>query len=140
MYSTSEVTARRERLGFVSAKPVVRVNIPQAKPRDIINVAAPVVEDAIAPAPEWLIPPSHWQVIVREVCEKYGISKLDLISARRAVPYTHARHEAMYRMRHETPLSLPQIGKKLGGRDHTTVWSGINSHIRRLGANDDSKE
>lgn len=44
----------------------------------------------------------------------------------------HARQYAMWRMRQETTQSLPQIGRFLGGRDHTTVLYGVRRHAQRL--------
>ena len=37
-------------------------------------------------------------------------------------------------MREETDASLPQIGRALGGRDHTTVLYGLKCHAERMAA------
>lgn len=76
----------------------------------------------------------RWKAIISEVCEKYGIDWIELASHRRSVPAVIARHEAMYRMRHETVMSLPAIGRRLGGRDHTSVIHGIRRHEERMAA------
>ena len=47
---------------------------------------------------------------------------------------THARHVAMYMLRQHTNLSLEQIGRLTGGRDHTTVLHGVNKITRLLGS------
>jgi chromosomal replication initiation ATPase DnaA len=39
----------------------------------------------------------------------------------------------MYRLRTETGLSFPQIGLRLGGRDHSTVIHGVKTHCKRNG-------
>lgn len=75
----------------------------------------------------------QWKSIIAEICEKHGIDWLDLASHRRSTEIVIARHEAMYRMRRETTMSLPAIGRKLGGRDHTTVLHGIRKHEQRMG-------
>lgn len=72
--------------------------------------------------------------ILVEVAAKYGVTVLDIKSARRTRKLIIPRHEVCWRARHETLLSLPQIGRQLGGRDHTTILSGIRAHARRIGA------
>lgn len=74
----------------------------------------------------------HWKRIRMEVCQKHGISLVDLIGQRRDRLSAKARHEAFYRMRHETTMSLPAIGRRMGGRDHTTVMNGIKRHEMRM--------
>ena len=105
------------------------------KPRDVIHVMTPPKPvEAPEPFPDTVLPTSHWRVIVREVCEKYGIPVVDLYSDRRARHIVHARQEAMYRIRHETTLSYPQIGLRLGRKHHTTVYHGVLEHAKRLEA------
>lgn len=107
---------------------------PQPKPHDVIHVM-PEPEPVEPPTPPpSLMPVSHWRVIVRDVCEKHGVILADLLSIRRNKAVVAARHEAMYRMRHETTLSYPQIGKRMGGRDHSTVVYGVWKHEQRLEA------
>lgn len=77
-------------------------------------------------------PQPNWRIICAEVCAKHDITAAELLSARRPVRLVMARHEAMWRLKNETSMSLPQIGRRLGGRDHTTVISGIKAHERRL--------
>lgn len=77
---------------------------------------------------------AHWRVICREVCVKHNIGIADLMSARRDQKTVLARHEAMYRMKHETNLSYPQIGKRMGGRDHSTVIFAVKRHAERMEA------
>lgn len=42
----------------------------------------------------------------------------------------------MYLARRLTPLSLPEIGRRFGGRDHTTVLHGVRAVETRLAADD----
>lgn len=72
--------------------------------------------------------------IKNEVADKHGITVHDLESAIRHQRVCKARFEAMYRCRHETLASLPQIGRAFGNRDHTTVIHGIRRHQARIEA------
>lgn len=78
--------------------------------------------------------PFHWRQIIDEVCKKHDISKGNMMSRRRRQDLVAARFEAYYRLSEETTLSLPQIGRLMGGRDHTTVLYGIRIHQGRLAA------
>lgn len=63
--------------------------------------------------------------IQRVVAREFGFTRDDLISARRQVPLVIPRHVAMYLVKVLTPKSLPEIGRRFGGRDHTTVLHAI---------------
>ncbi len=64
------------------------------------------------------------------VAERFGISRAELVGSSRAATPLRARQVAIYLTRELTDLSLPQIGRLYGGRDHSTV---LNS-VRRLEA------
>lgn len=66
------------------------------------------------------------------VATKHGISFADLVSDRRQANLVRARQEAMWRLKRNTRLSLPQIGRILGNRDHSTILYGIRRHEQRL--------
>lgn len=63
--------------------------------------------------------------IVRLVCQIYDVTKTDLLSDRRTRELVKPRQIACYLAKQLTPRSLPEIGRKLGGRDHTTVLHAI---------------
>ena len=69
--------------------------------------------------------------IQQRVAEGFGISRAELIGSSRAAKPLRARQVAIFLTRELTELSLPQIGRLYGGRDHSTV---LNS-LRRLEAN-----
>ena len=63
--------------------------------------------------------------IIRKVAEHYNLRMADLISARRARVVARPRQIAMFLSKSLTSKSLPEIGRKFGGRDHTTVIHAI---------------
>ena len=63
--------------------------------------------------------------IIRKVAEHYNLRMTDLISARRARVVARPRQIAMFLSKNLTSKSLPEIGRKFGGRDHTTVIHAV---------------
>jgi chromosomal replication initiator protein len=63
--------------------------------------------------------------IQRKVAEHYNIRITDMHSARRARSIARPRQIAMYLAKQLTSRSLPEIGRKFGGRDHTTVMHAV---------------
>jgi chromosomal replication initiator protein len=63
--------------------------------------------------------------IQKRVAEHYNIRLADMHSARRARAVARPRQVAMYLCKQLTPRSLPEIGRKFGGRDHTTVMHAV---------------
>jgi chromosomal replication initiator protein len=63
--------------------------------------------------------------IQRQVADYYNIKLSDLLSARRARQVARPRQVAMYLSKQLTSMSLPAIGRKFGGRDHTTVMHAV---------------
>jgi chromosomal replication initiator protein len=73
--------------------------------------------------------------IQRKVAEYYALKMADLLSARRAREVARPRQVAMYLAKKLTPRSLPEIGRRFGGRDHTTVMHAVK-RIEELRAAD----
>ena len=65
------------------------------------------------------------RTITAAVADIRGVALDDILSDRRSQRVVRPRHEAMYFAKALTPASLPAIGRRMGGRDHTTVLSGI---------------
>ncbi len=63
--------------------------------------------------------------ILLEVSREYDVTIDEMCSSRRIEKITNARQIAMYIMREITPMSLPEIGKQFGNRDHSTVHHAI---------------
>lgn len=148
--------ARLERLGVVSepVKPMPRPT-PDPDARDVLDLAA-----VDAPAPR-RVPnnlrglqhdpeaaacwdalggpkrdagrPHFFRDIIGQVGARHGVSIMEMKSERRNRKAVYARQEAMYLGVALTPLSLPQIGRMLGDRDHTTVLHGIRVFAFRHG-------
>jgi chromosomal replication initiator protein len=73
--------------------------------------------------------------IQRIVSRQYNVSRGDLLSARRTANVVRPRQIAMYLAKTLTLRSLPEIGRRFGGRDHTTVLHAVRK-IESLIGND----
>ena len=63
--------------------------------------------------------------IQRTVCQFYRIDRAEMSSKRRARAVVRPRQVAMYLAKVLTPRSYPEIGRKFGGRDHSTVIHAV---------------
>ncbi|MGR3507887.1 MAG: chromosomal replication initiator protein DnaA [Sulfitobacter sp.] len=63
--------------------------------------------------------------IQRKVSEHYNIRLSDMVGPKRLRSYARPRQVAMYLCKKMTSRSLPEIGRRFGGRDHTTVMHGV---------------
>ena len=75
--------------------------------------------------------------IQKKVVEHYNIKLSDMHSPRRSRSIARPRQVAMYLAKSITTRSLPEIGRKFGGRDHTTVIHAIKT-IEEIMVNDPS--
>jgi hypothetical protein len=73
--------------------------------------------------------------IQRATAEHFKMSGTELMASRRFRPTVRARQVAMYLCKKLTTRSLPEIGRRFGGRDHTTVLHAVRQ-IERLLAQD----
>ena len=73
--------------------------------------------------------------IQKRVAEHFNVRVADMHSARRARAVARPRQVAMYLAKQLTSRSLPEIGRKFGGRDHTTVMHAVKK-IEELKAAD----
>lgn len=63
--------------------------------------------------------------IIRKVCDHYNLRMSDMLSPRRARAVARPRQMAMFLAKNMTSKSLPDIGRRFGGRDHTTVLHAV---------------
>ena len=78
---------------------------------EIIDVVALPIETA----------PVSIEAIKRVVCNHFGLSHNDIVSKRRSKDVVVPRQIAIYLCREFTPRSYPEIGRRFGGLDHSTV-------------------
>jgi chromosomal replication initiator protein len=83
-----------------------------------VELAQEVLKDVF---PQGELPEVSVERIQETVVERFGISMQELTGDRRSQQIVYPRQVAMYLCRELTDSSLPKIGKKFGGRDHTTV-------------------
>lgn len=120
--------------------------------RDLIKQArirhgAEMIRDLQAKITEWVlgadsepavpeIPKILFEQILIAVSKFYVVPRIQIISQRRKANIVRPRHVAMYLAREMTELSLPQIGQRLGGRDHTTCLAGAQKITQMLESGD----
>ena len=73
--------------------------------------------------------------IQKLVASHYAVSRADILSSRRTATVVKPRQVAMYLSKALTLRSLPEIGRRFGGRDHTTVLHAVRK-IEGLSATD----
>jgi chromosomal replication initiator protein len=73
--------------------------------------------------------------IQKLVANHYSVSRADILSSRRTAVVVRPRQIAMFLAKTLTLRSLPEIGRRFGGRDHTTVLHAVRK-IEALSAND----
>ena len=73
--------------------------------------------------------------IQKLVASHYAVSRADILSSRRTATVVKPRQVAMYLSKALTLRSLPEIGRRFGGRDHTTVLHAVRK-IEGLSASD----
>lgn len=69
--------------------------------------------------------------IQRAVCRKYGVTLNDMKSERRTQNIVEPRQVAMYLCKELTGRSYPEIGRRFGGRDHTTAIHAVRKIAAR---------
>lgn len=89
-----------------------------------------------------IVGPSRLTVaaIQSAVASHYGIPLIEMTSQRRAREVAHPRQVAMFLARELTPKSLPDIGRRFGDRDHTTVMHALKAVAQRIEVDEDTAE
>ncbi|HEY5225826.1 MAG TPA: chromosomal replication initiator protein DnaA [Methylovirgula sp.] len=87
-----------------------------------IETAEPVIRDLIRTREPKRV---KIEEIQKLVASHYNVTRADILSARRTANVVRPRQIAMYLAKVLTPRSLPEIGRRFGGRDHTTVLHAV---------------
>lgn len=87
-----------------------------------LDLAEREIRDLVRPAEPRRI---KIEEIQRIVARRYNVSRGDLLSSRRTANVVRPRQIAMYLAKTLTLRSLPEIGRRFGGRDHTTVLHAV---------------
>jgi chromosomal replication initiator protein len=80
------------------------------------------------------------EAIQDAVCEAFAISREELLSSSRATRLVWPRQIAMYLAREKTQLTLPDIGRRFGGRNHTTVMHAVRRTAERVAGDEEALE
>lgn len=86
-----------------------------------IALAEEALKDIISPNAERKVTP---ELIIQVVADHFGITPLDISSQKRNKEVVYPRQIVMYLCQSMTGASLQEIGRYLGGRDHTTIIHG----------------
>lgn len=117
----------------LDAKPAPRRNpVPALFLPPIVIPENPVLAECLASIREAEAEMRPWHYrsvtladVARVVAERFDVTVMDLKSARRAQRVALPRQVAMFVAKMVTPRSYPEIGRSLGGRDHTTIMHGV---------------
>jgi chromosomal replication initiator protein len=93
---------------------------------------SPELIDAVIPKMSRTPKSTPIEAIQQRVSSTFGVSRAELIGSSRAATPLNARQIAIYLTRELTDLSLPQIGRLYGGRDHSTVINAIRRAEARV--------
>ncbi len=78
--------------------------------------------------------------ILKAVANFYDVNEKDIISSSRKKEVVKSRQMVIYFLREELNYSYPYIGKKIGGKDHTTVIHSFSKIKKEMQKNEDIKE
>jgi chromosomal replication initiator protein len=95
-----------------------------------------LAQSALGDLDRQLIQPVKPENVLQSVCEHFGLESKDLMSGRRQRTISLARSVAMYLVRKTAKLSFPEIGTRMGNRNHSTVISACRRIERALAKNE----
>ena len=101
-----------------------------------MDIAKSLLKKIINPSPKRLNP----QKIIKIVANFYNINEKDLCLSSRKREVVKPRQIAMYLLRKETKSSFPFIGKRFGGRDHTTAIYACQKIAKAVDQNEELAE
>jgi chromosomal replication initiator protein len=95
-----------------------------------------MAQDALGDLDRQLVQPVKPENILQSVCTYFGLEHKDLMSGRRQRTISLARSVAMYLVRKTAKLSFPEIGMRMGKRNHSTVISACRRIERAVEKNE----
>ena len=99
-----------------------------------LDVAA--AQSALGDLDRHMVAPSRPENILQAVCVYFGLENKDLMSGRRQRTISLARSVAMFLVRKTAKLSFPEIGARMGKRNHSTVISACRRVERAVSRNE----
>ena len=123
-------TAQDVRENYKRVRSYWRATYDPPRPVSIAPIEAAPAPLIIKSGRDWLLPITARRV-QQVICKHYRISHKDLLSHRRPAGLVFPRQIAMYLTKQLTHNSLPEIGRRFGNRDHTTVLHALRK-IKRL--------
>lgn len=107
------------------------------KEQPSVNIAQAALENMVTGQQSKTISPDK---VIKTVAKFFNITVADLMSPKRSRDLVFPRQITMYLMRSDLSLSYPQIGRALGGKDHTTIIHGYTLINREIARNDSLRE
>ena len=101
-----------------------------------LDIAKEILKDIINPEEEKRLTPEH---IIEVVAEHYGVRPEDIKSQRRNKEIVLPRQISMYLIRVFNDITLQDVGKLLGNRDHSTIIHGFDKITNEMDKNPDLK-
>jgi len=97
---------------------------------------AEMVQEALGDLDRQLVAPVPPENVLQSVCNYFGLEHKDLMSGRRQRTISLARSVAMFLVRKTAKLSFPEIGSRMGKRNHSTVISACRRIERAVSRNE----
>ena len=97
---------------------------------------AEMVQEALGDLDRQLVAPVPPENVLQSVCNYFGLEHKDLMSGRRQRTISLARSVAMFLVRKTAKLSFPEIGSRMGKRNHSTVISACRRIERAVARNE----
>jgi hypothetical protein len=138
----AEAIARKARLWDAPPRRAPNPVLPQEalrKPDPLLVVLAPPPPPPEVRRPRFIR--NGWMFrargIIEHVAAAHGLEYVDLVSDRRFAKLVRPRQLAMHLCHEMLTLSLPEIGRRFGGKDHTTVLHAVRCIRKRLALDPD---
>ena len=90
-----------------------------------------MAQESLGDLDRQMVAPVRPDNILQSVCDYFGLEHKDLLSGRRQRTISLARSVAMYLVRKTAKLSFPEIGMRMGKRNHSTVISACRRSSAR---------